>query len=778
MTLRRNLFVAVTFAGGVSVGLLLTRAFQDRTTPPPSAWPRVVAYELDVDLTVPGRFGGSVRVTFEDVPEGPLHFLLNRSLTIERAAVDGRAAVVSHQHRMPGRFHSEARVVEVTIAPPPGEGPVRLDLDYQGEAAEGTRGSDWRGILFVGGEEARMCEQTVFYPQVPVDTEGPAIERAPFRLNVVAPAPWEVFAPLPPLVVEPDANGRRWRFAGERAQVLSILAGERQRRVVRVAGTEVITLLREEHAGLADAFARESGAALQHYAARFGPIDAGSLCVFEMCCRSDSSYNWTSDGVMAMDRHALGSEVPVKTLAHEVAHLWWGQAVSATGAGERFLIEGMAEFSAWTYLEDTGQSDLARGAISNALRDVAERTRAGESDALEQVGFDHEHYVDLAYGKGAVVLRLLRGQLLPGQFDRALGQLITHCEGRPVTRDDFLQALRETTGQAELRVPWLAGSGDLELELSGLEATEGARVCQLTIRSTPATTLCTLDPRGTPVGVLLGGAGWSSRHSVLLTGEETLVALGTGGRVVTYARLDPDGVWSRASRLRTVVLDGAKLVSRDPPGGGPVPWGGQTIRLLFDRALAPVALETLRALQAGAGGADVDGLSIHGVEQAEDGRTLELRTEPWRPGRRYRVLLTSLVDPGGTPLAETTFEFETEASSDATSPRVIASVPASGATLPPGPTWISVTFDEVMQRGQGFPGSVVRANQRRGLEFPDFADFGTWDESCRTITWHIPEPAPGTTYCLPLVGGRFRDLSGNGAADFELTFTVAKGGPP
>ena len=60
------------------------------------------------------------------------------------------------------------------------------------------------------------------------------------------------------------------------------------------------------------------------------------------------------------------------------------------------------------------------------------------------------------------------------------------------------------------------------------------------------------------------------------------------------------------------------------------------------------------------------------------------------------------------------------------------------------------------------------------MAFPDFVDHGTWDESFRTITWILSEPQPGTTYCLPFVGGTFRDLSGNGAADFELTFTVAE----
>lgn len=78
-----------------------------------------------------------------------------------------------------------------------------------------------------------------------------------------------------------------------------------------------------------------------------------------------------------------------------------------------------------------------------------------------------------------------------------------------------------------------------------------------------------------------------------------------------------------------------------------------------------------------------------------------------------------------------------------------------------------------MHRGQGFSRSVTRANRKRGVEFPDFADYGTWDETFRTITWDIPEPLPGVTYCMPFVSGTFRDLSGNGNADFEFTFTVA-----
>jgi len=85
-----------------------------------------------------------------------------------------------------------------------------------------------------------------------------------------------------------------------------------------------------------------------------------------------------------------------------------------------------------------------------------------------------------------------------------------------------------------------------------------------------------------------------------------------------------------------------------------------------------------------------------------------------------------------------------------------------------------VAVVETVPRGQGFSRSARRANHKRGMEFPDFADFGTWDESFRTITWVIPEPAPGVTYCMPFMSGTFRDISGNGNADFELIFTVAK----
>lgn len=744
----------------------------NRTTTPPDAWPRISAYELEVDLTEPARFRGSARVQFEDVPEGPLHFLFNRSLTIDRAEVEGRPVEVTHLHRLPARFHGEARLIRVAMDSP-ANGAVQLDFQFQGDAELGTEGSDWRGILYVGETEARMSEQTVFYPQIPVDLEGPAVQLAPFQLTVEAPLDWEVFAPLGQVAVESGSKGKRWRFAGDRPQELSIVAGVRQRSSTRVGGTEVVTLLRDEHADLADSFVEEAAAAMEQYSARFGAIDTGSLGIFEMSCRSASSYNWMSHGVMAIDRQALGREVPIKTLAHEVAHLWWGGACPATGAGERFLTEGMAEFSAWSYLEDLGRIELVQGAISNTQRRVAQLVESGDSAALASVGFGHEHYTDLAYGKGALVLRTLRGQLLPGVLDRALAQLITGSKGQPITLEDFQQAVRASSGLDALQVPWLHGAGDLDLELTQLEIDEDAGTAQLSIRATPATSHCTLDPRGTPVGVQLGGAGWSKRHTVVLTGEVTQARF-QAESTVTYARLDPDSVWSRPPRIATVVIDGAELENSDPPAGGQVPFGGQSIRLTFDRALAPVELESLRAAQLSASSAEIHALAIWEVKFTDEGRTLELGTEPWVPERRYRVLLTPLADVGGTPLAQSSFEFETLKSDDRTAPRIIATEPPSGSTVGPGEIEVSVTFDETMHRGQGFPSRVVRANRGRDLEFPDFADFGTWDQGFRTITWTIPDPEPGKTYCMPFVGGTFRDLSGNGAADFELTFQMAE----
>ena len=508
-------------------------------------WPTIDGYELEVDLTTVGRFEAEAVLELSGIGKDRVNLLLNRSLKVEHAAVGQVTVEVDHLRRLPSDYFGEGVVLVVHLPSVPSDGKVSLRMRYSGKAAHGRKGSDWRGILFVDSDETRMCEQTIFYPLVPLSLEGPAVARAPFTMTAVAPKEWELFVPAPGGISESGEETRTWSFRSERPQHLSLLGGLRERSFSDVGGSRIVTLLRAEHADLAADFVREASGAIQDFTRRFGPVESSVIGIVEISCR-DSSYNWASDGVLVFDRGALSGSVPARKVAHEVAHLWWGQAVTASGEGERFLTEGLAEYSAWTHFVDAGRASEVARSIVSAREDVFKLTRKGESRALSEVAFGLKHYQTLAYAKGPLVLQTLRSQLPAGQLDAALRRLVADGSGHEVTLEDFRAALREETGRTELRVPWIDASGDVEISLDEVVGDGGTVRATIGARRFP--TGAEIALAGAPVAIQLGGRGWQERHLVLLEGERTTVQMEHGDRPLAYVWLDPEGGWTMPVR--------------------------------------------------------------------------------------------------------------------------------------------------------------------------------------------------------------------------------------
>ncbi|MBL8767085.1 MAG: Ig-like domain-containing protein [Planctomycetes bacterium] len=740
------------------------------------AWPDLRSCRLTVDLTTPGRFSAVAELDVTNVTAPRIALLLNDGLVVRRAEWGGAAVDVERGPKLDSRYFGEGRVVFVDVGGATHDAAAshRVVLAYDGAAEFGATGPDWRGILLVDTDDARMSEQSIFYPQVPLGLDTPRVAECRFDVDVVAPAAWEVFVPLPPVDATSDepttgAGTKRHRFVGERTQDLSILGGVRVRSETRVGGLRVVTLLTAAHAGLSAEFAREIPPLLDAYVRRFGAIESGTLGVVEIRCR-DSSFNWMSDGVVALDTGAFGRGVPVATLAHELAHLWWGQAVAASGDGERFLTEGLAEYAAWSELEDTGRGDLVMPSIDVARRTVADLVERGASAALIDASFGRSDYLMLAYEKGPLVLRALRGQLPPGSLDAALARLVERGRTRLVTIDDFEACLREATGLEVLAPYWLRQAGDVDLEAASLTAHEGGGA-SLTVRTTPIGTQ-RVDVAGTPLALQFGGVGWVERRTVSLRGEATELELESAGREVRFARLDPDGVWPRVPKRRTIVARGERIASSEPAQGETTKLGGTRVVVDFTGPLGP--LDAARFSRSQIAGRREHELDVQRVTVEDEGRRLVVETRSWRPDRSYRLDLSALVDRDGLPLADDVLHFRTAPSEDRQGPRVVRVRPESGSVVAPGGLRVEIEFDEPMVPQMGFRNSAIADQERAGKAFPNLVDGGTWRSDERTIVYELADLERGVKYALP-IGQGFRDVSGNAAQEFIWTIEVAPG---
>jgi hypothetical protein len=732
-------------------------------------WPVVEHVDLAVRLTSPGEFAASGTYRLSGIEDDVVRLLLNEDLDVTTARWGEREVRVGHGLGLKSRYHSEGRVVHLHLPETPPDGRAELHLTWAGKGEWENVGSDWRGILYIGGLEARMCEQTVFVPHVPLSVEGPAVQEATFTLTVDVRKEWEVVTSAPQ--TEPprksEKNRRLWSFAATKPTHPAILAGAWARSDREYGGALITCLLTAEHADMAEEILGSTLDSADALAAAYGPAAGGSLAIVEQRCRGGWSYNWTTDGLIVMDEGALNAHVPHASLAHEVSHLWWGQAVEFDGPGERFLTEGGAEASSWLALQATGRIEERGRALRSARRALERLSSAERSVALAEVGFGTPDYDDLAYQKGALVHRWVAGMLGPERL-RELGTTLLDAGAQgPVTLDTWRETVRRLGDGLE--VPWLDHPGGLELSLHDLSVDGGSVRGRVQAEGMGADD--PMPPRVRAV-VEVVGRGFTRRAVVEVDGSaEFAVDLSDLDEPkVQSVHLDPDDLMPTPVFAQEV-LDGSALVESSPAqGADDVAMGLTEIVVEFDRPLLGVSKERWYA-ERPLLPSHVRTPKVLALDFEEDGRRLRFAVRPLAPDQEWWLPLRGALRDahGGPPMTEH-LVFHTAPSDDDVRPVIVSVDPPQGSTVSPTLQEVVVTWSEPMQSGTGYKTYDIEDMVAGGVIYPDI-DFGEWDDSGTVLTIPITSLEPGTDYGLPM-GAAYRDLSGNSAEREDVTFTT------
>ena len=165
------------------------------------------------------------------------------------------------------------------------------------------------------------------------------------------------------------------------------------------------------------------------------------------------------------------------TLAHEIAHQWWGMIVGNDQGMEPWMDEAFAQYFTVIYFEECYGRDEGRRIFNELIRDpyyafLKERGRVNDAPSRSVWSFDSdvECYVNIVYNKGAWVLRLLRAILGDKVFIDVLRRVYSDYRFKNISIRNFIQVAEDVSG-LQLRgffEDWLFSPGVVSFSIANL----------------------------------------------------------------------------------------------------------------------------------------------------------------------------------------------------------------------------------------------------------------------------------------------------------------------
>ena len=167
-------------------------------------------------------------------------------------------------------------------------------------------------------------------------------------------------------------------------------------------------------------------------------------------------FTWSRDPV-AFD------DFPQFFLAHELAHQFWGQAVSGENYHEQWISEGFAQYFALLYAQKVRSGETVNGILRQMLRSATEASEQGPiwlGYRLGHLKSDSRVFRAVVYNKGALVLHMLRRLIGEDVFARGLQRFYGSSRFRRVGTDDLRAAFEAEAGRPLDRFfdRWVFGS--------------------------------------------------------------------------------------------------------------------------------------------------------------------------------------------------------------------------------------------------------------------------------------------------------------------------------
>ncbi|HUE81395.1 MAG TPA: M1 family aminopeptidase [Pyrinomonadaceae bacterium] len=285
--------------------------------------------------------------------------------------------------------------------------------------------------------------------------------------------------------------------------------------------------------------------ALEAMESHFGPYPFPSYYIVEVPAHVPGFYGSSEQGFIITKPDAFIAGGNIALFAHEVAHGWWGNLITARGDGGILLTEALSQYSAVLAIEAingkvsaTEFMRFSQTAYSpwQCAKGYFGISREGHDRALSQIskggGFDHH----LADSKGMWFYHMLRQQVGDETFFATLRELLKRFAGKAITLADLREAFLMAAPRADLTTffaQWLDRSGAPILEVKWAPPKNGK-----------AEIIITQVQKGEPYVLKLELAidttdGRTRLNTIDVRGKETRVQLPLTGQI-KQIRPDPN----------------------------------------------------------------------------------------------------------------------------------------------------------------------------------------------------------------------------------------------